>query len=112
MLNNMDTSVTIIKNKALAEERAERYGWSLFASMPSAKGLHYVDVNGVNIIVYLESDEFELSANVPRSIFELTLGRAGSFTNEKHFTGLYTQITNMNQVIRSSGMEETWWGKA
>lgn len=100
---------TIAKNKALAKEKAALYGWDLFATMPSAHGMHYIDQNGINIKIYLDSGNFDLVYNVDASLFRLGLENAGSFSNEAHFAGFYMQITNMVNTLKASGMEAHWW---
>lgn len=107
--NKPSIEETIATNKAIAQKRAALYGWDLFATMPSAHGLHYIDSNGINIKVYLNSGEFDLVYNVQASIFRLGLNGAGSFSNEKHFSNFYTQIINMVKTLEASGMAQHWW---
>lgn len=93
---------------AAISQRALDYHWSLFATSSSNTDI-YIDSDGINISVNRETGEFNLKAMVKHSVFKIDLDGASSFTDEKHFLGLYDQITNMVRTLNGSPLSENWW---
>jgi len=53
----------------------------------------------VNIIVYLDTDEFKCIYNVPKSINTLESPKCGSFINDKHFFAIANKLTTVATLI-------------
>lgn len=96
------------KNLEALDKYLEEYTWTIHSVMPNANARQYIDEIGIYIIVYLDSGDFELGYNVPKSTFSLKV-KAGSFSREPHFKGFYDQITSMVAVLGSHPYKDIYW---
>ncbi len=48
--------------------------------------------NGINLYLFMDSENFELSSFVDKSIIKVTTNKCGSFMNDAHFQNIEEQI--------------------
>lgn len=96
-------------SQSLIDSRVKQFNWSIHSNRPLENAVLYIDPSGINITIYKDSDDFNLEYLVPHSTFVISLGKAGSFSNDKHFLSFYQQIFTMVNTLRLSNQAETYW---
>lgn len=86
--------------KKLAESR----GFTLWATI-SGKQLQFMDRFGINLIVTIETGEFELKWGIPKTIFTVECPSCSPFDNVEHFLKIYRQFKRYVFRIRWEVLE-------
>lgn len=73
--------------KILAEKRR----FTLWATI-SGRYLQFMDRFGINLIVEIETGEFELKWSIPKSIFTVECPSCSPFSNDEHFYKIYRKF--------------------
>lgn len=85
------------KKKAVTE-LAERRGFTLWATI-NGTTLQFMDRFGINLIVKVETGEFELKRCVPKSIFTIECPPCSPFDNDEHFSKIYRKFRSVTRTI-------------
>lgn len=89
------TKIELIKQKALDR------GYSLYSGNADNSKLNYVRPDGLGLILYPETEEFEIYYNIDL-VTTMQTGKAGSFMNDKHFTRLESKVEKYMNVIKEN----------
>lgn len=89
------TKIQLIKQKAVDR------GYSLYSGNADNSKLNYVRPDGLGLILYPETEEFEIYYNIDL-VTSMYTGKAGSFMNDKHFTRLESKVERYMNIIKEN----------
>ena len=86
-------------NGAVLNKAVER-GYVLHNHTSDHKRYNFIREDGVGLILYPQSEEFEIYYNVDLSV-SLQGGKCGSFMNDKHFRSNENRIAKYAYILRN-----------
>lgn len=79
--------------------KAEERGYTLHHKTGDCKRYNFINNDGIGLIVYPESDEFEIYYNIDLCT-SIQGGKCGSFMNDKHFNLHESKISKYANILR------------
>lgn len=80
--------------------KAIERGYWLHNKTVDNKRLNYIKDNGIGLLVYPETEEFEIYYNIDLCT-NIKVGRCGSFMNDKHFKFHENRLERHVDIIKS-----------
>lgn len=68
------------------------YGMGEIEGKRTKVSISSVDKHHINLLYYVQSDNWELTYIVPGTIFTFNTGKLGSFSNDEHFNKFYKKF--------------------
>lgn len=98
------TNIELIKQKAIDR------GYSLYSKSADNFKLNYIRPDGLGLVLYPDTEEFEVYYNIDL-ITSITIGnKAGSFMNDKHFEKIEAKVEKYMNVIKLHNEEDLPYG--
>lgn len=89
-------------NTELVKQKAVDRGYSLYSRSADDSKLNYIRPDGLGLVLYPETEEFEVYYNID-VITSITIGnKASSFMNDKHFKNIESRVEKYMNTIKEN----------
>lgn len=89
-------------NTELVKQKAIDRGYSLYSGNADNSKLNYIRPDGLGLVLYPETEEFEIYYNID-IITSVTIGnKANSFMNDKHFKNIESRVEKYMNIIKAN----------